>query len=74
MKYFVDQSGLIAWVDDNGKSNHPAITMHNQNFLLTSQYITFLSSDKAVDEEFKLWDSLTALAMAIEAPANHSAN
>ena len=74
MKYFVDQSGLIAWIDENGQSNHPAIANHHQKFSLTSKYITFLSSDDAVDEEYVLWDSLTALAIAIETPAKHSAD
>lgn len=72
MKYFVDQSGLIAWIDENGQSNHPAIANHHQKISLTSKYITFLSSDDCVDEEYVLWDSLTALAVAIESPAQYS--
>lgn len=72
MKYFVDQNGLIAWVNDEGQSNHPAISNHQQKFSLTDQYIIFLSSDDCVNDEYVLWDNLTALAVAIENPAKHS--
>lgn len=69
MKYFVDQNGLIAWVDEQGKSNHPAIANHQQNYSVSGQNIIFLSQDKGVEDEYVLWDSLTALAVAIENPA-----
>lgn len=74
MKYFVDQNGLIAWVNDKGKSNHPSIVNNHQNFTLSEQRISFLTPDKGIADEYVLWDSLTALAVAIENPAKYSAD
>lgn len=66
MKYFVDSNGIICWINELGQSNHPAIAMHGQSVHIKNGKLQFLNTDNTVDDEYVIWDSLIALAIAIE--------
>ncbi len=72
MKHFADLNGLICWVKENGESNHPAITSGEQVAKIKGNKILFIKSDGLIQDEFILWDHLTALAAAIERPIHRT--
>jgi ABC-type histidine transport system ATPase subunit len=74
MKHFADLNGLICWVKENGESNHPAITSGEQVAKIEGNKILFIKSDGSIQDEFILWDHLTALAAAIERPIHVDPN
>lgn len=67
MKYFSDADGLIAWIDDQGVSNLPVLVKGELQGVIDGNTLRLIAIDGSVEEEYQLWGSLIALALAIEA-------
>lgn len=67
MKYFSDADGLIAWIDDQGVSNLPVLVKGELQGVIDGNTLRLIAMDGSVEEEYQLWGSLIALALAIEA-------
>lgn len=70
MKFFSDVNGLIAWVKEGGESNHPELVNGSKTSKIENNKVLILELDGAISDEYQLWDSLSALAVAITGPIN----
>jgi hypothetical protein len=64
---FVDVDGHIWSIDQDGKSKFPSdIQIVGDTVRILGALDDLLGDGRAIDEEYSLWPSLTALAIALE--------
>lgn len=59
MKFFIDKSGVIFTILENGECNHPA------KFQIEPNEIHILDGEGYISDTYAVWDSLHSLAVAI---------
>lgn len=70
MQYFVDENGLIAWINEQGQSNLPVIASGEANAKVADGKVCLTTQDGEIRAEYALWGNLTALAVAISGPVD----
>ncbi|QIC71827.1 MULTISPECIES: hypothetical protein [Acinetobacter] len=68
MWYFVNEGGLIAWVNEQGESNLPVIASGQVNAKIADGKVYLTAKDGSVHADYDLWNNLTALAVAVSGP------
>ena len=66
VRCFVDVNGHVWTIDHKGNSNFPSDFEIVGNTVLVYGVKDDLGEGRAIDEEYQLWPSLTALAMTLE--------